>query len=512
MMTTIIYYLSFVLPAVFLLALCIFIHELGHLLGGKLVGIKARVFSIGFGKGIIKKKIGDTTYQLAPIPLGGYCQFYGEDPSEERTGEGYEFLSAHPLRRIVTVAMGPLFNLFFGIILFFVMNLVGYTTETNRIYIPERFHSGANVSPAYAAGLRTSDKIVEINEKNIREFTDIKATVMLSDGIPLKIKYERNGSFGEITLNPKKDERSGRYAIGVSPFGSNVIIQGVVKDDVAQKAGLEKMDIVEAINGISIKNPQDFVNNLKTKANQKVILSIIRSDVKKEIELTPRINEFIILRDKQNNVIMEIPESMFGTYAKENKFAIGDTEIKSFDQFKELIQSAHGKEIAVVINKESLKCRGSINPRGFIGAAPSLNPEMILVQYGFGDALIQAFVEPFEFIAVTLKGLGSVVGGKLNFRENVSGPIKIAQIAGYVAYYKGLAAFIILMAKISIVLMVMNFLPIPVVDGGHLVFFTIEAIRGKPLNEKVMQVIQTAGIVLLITLGVFVIINDILTF
>ena len=134
--------LTYILAAVILLGLCIFVHELGHLLGGKMVGIKAKVFSLGYGRGFIKKKIGDTTYQVTLIPFGGYCQFYGDEPGEERKGESYEFLSAHPLRRIVVVVMGPLFNLFFGILLFFVMNLIGYQVETNRIYIPEYFTTG----------------------------------------------------------------------------------------------------------------------------------------------------------------------------------------------------------------------------------------------------------------------------------------------------------------------------------------------------------------------------------
>ena len=97
----------------------------------------------------------------------------------------------------------------------------------------------------------------------------------------------------------------------------------------------------------------------------------------------------------------------------------------------------------------------------------------------------------------------------MNVRENLSGPIRIAKIAGDVAYYKGLSAFLILMAKISIILMVMNLLPIPVVDGGHIMFFTIELVRGKPLSEKTMERIQTVGVVFLIGLGVFVIFNDI---
>jgi regulator of sigma E protease len=99
--------------------------------------------------------------------------------------------------------------------------------------------------------------------------------------------------------------------------------------------------------------------------------------------------------------------------------------------------------------------------------------------------------------------------GRLDVRENVSGPIRIAKIAGDVAYHRGIVAFILLMAKISIILMVMNLLPIPAVDGSHIIFYTIEAIRGKPLKESIMVRIQSAGILILIILGALVIFNDI---
>ena len=110
---------------------------------------------------------------------------------------------------------------------------------------------------------------------------------------------------------------------------------------------------------------------------------------------------------------------------------------------------------------------------------------------------------------LNLKGLGMLFTGRMNVRENLSGPIRIVQIAGQVAYYKGISDFILLMAKISIILMVMNLLPIPVVDGSHLIFFTIEMIRRKPMSQKVMERIQTVGIVILALIMGFAIFNDI---
>jgi regulator of sigma E protease len=122
---------------------------------------------------------------------------------------------------------------------------------------------------------------------------------------------------------------------------------------------------------------------------------------------------------------------------------------------------------------------------------------------------VRSVTEPYYFIVMNLKGLGMLISGKMNVRENLSGPIRIVQLAGFVAYNKGIPDFIILMAQISIILMVMNLLPIPLVDGSQIVFFLVEIVRRKPMSQKVMERIQTAGLVFLILLGAFVIVNDI---
>jgi regulator of sigma E protease len=505
--------LTYILAGVVLLGLCIFVHELGHLLGGKMVGIKARVFSMGYGKGFIKKKIGDTTYQITLIPLGGYCQFYGEDPSEERSGEGYEFLSAHPLKRILTVAMGPLFNLFFGIILFFMMNLIGYTKETNRVYIPENNRSGSHMSAAYQGGIRTGDRIININGKEVDSFSDIQYSVLFSDGRKLKVTVEREGRKLVHTIVPALDTASGRYNIGVLPYGDTVLLRGIMADDVADKAGLRPMDIVTAIDGVRVKNPEEFVTLIKGKSNTELKLSIVRSGDEKIISITPRIDEYVEFReidDKgKKGMVTSIHKAGLDPFIQKGNVALNSDSIDSFDAMKSAIKQKENEIVTITIGTMKYRGRALIKQKGYIGVSPMLSPEMVDVQDGFVDAFVNALIEPFEFIALNLKGMSLMFSGKLPVRQNLAGPIRIVKFAGDVAYYQGLAAFILLMAKISIILMVMNFLPIPVVDGGHLVFFTIELIRGKPLNEKVMQAIQTVGVIVLITLGAFVIINDI---
>jgi len=496
--------LTYVAAMVVLLGLCIFIHELGHLLGGKMVGIKARVFSMGYGKGVLKKKVGDTTYQVTLIPFGGYCQFYGENPTEDRKGESFEFLSAAPWRRIVTVVMGPLFNLFFGIIIFFAMNMIGYESETNRVLIPERLMSGEHMAAAAKAGMVSGDRIIRIDNREIADFEDIQARVLFSEGRALKVTVERGNEKKELTVTPKLMKRSGHYAMGIRPYGDKIVIAGVGHGDVAEASGLQGMDVVVNLDGKEIGNEQEFIDYIKPRAGKKIVMTILRRGEEKQVVITPRVNRLITIN---GNAIMDMDnlQKLVRTMA----LSRDGERVYSADNFIEFINKNKDKE--VTLTYEKIKISGKINydDRGYIGASPTINPHKVLIQYGIGKSAVQALVDPYDFIVMNLKGFGMIFSGQMSLRENLSGPIRIAQIAGDVAYYKGLSAFILLMAKISIILMVMNLLPIPAVDGSHLVFYLIEMIRRKPINQKIMERIQVAGVLILITIGVFVIINDI---
>lgn len=507
-------YVIYIAAGIILLGLCIFVHELGHLLGGKMVGIKAKTFSIGMGKGIIKKKVGDTTYQIAPIPFGGFCQFYGEDPSEERTGQGFEFLSAHPWRRIVTVAMGPLFNLIFGIIIFFVMNLVGYTKDTNQVNVPEQLQTGKHVSAAYEAGIRSGDWIVQIGEKEIKSFADIQAIVMFSEGKTLDVKVKRNGSLLHFPVTPKKHEGTSRYEIGVGPHGSKIMVVELVEGGAAKEAGLQVMDEILSVDGNALKSEAEFTRYINSHAGRSVKLAIMRKGTMLEKVITPRLNDVIRFQpmDEKGNkgeAITIMKSKNLQKYLDKGLIVINDRKITSYNGLVGAISENRGKDISFRIDDEEYHGTAAIEKAGLIGIFQTMAPDQVKVQYGVGMALAQAFIEPYEWIVLNLKGIGMLFTGKMNVRENLSGPIRIVQIAGQVAYYKGIPDFILLMAKISIILMVMNLLPIPVVDGSHLVFFLIEIIRRKPMSQKVMERIQTVGIVILTMIMGFAIFNDI---
>ncbi len=506
--------LTYIFGAVVLLGLCIFVHELGHLLGGKLVGIKAKVFSMGYGKGFWKKKIGDTTYQITLIPFGGYCQFYGDDPSEKRTGAGYEFLSAHPMKRIVTVVMGPVFNLIFGIVLFYIMNLTGYTKETNKILIPAELTSGTYISPAYQSGLRTGDRIVAIDGKEVKAFSDIQSEVFFSDGRELEVKVQRDSETKIFRVRPSADSGEERYTLGVMPYTTGITLARVIKGSAAEQGGLSAHDIIVKIDGGYIHTPSELSESLQKGEGKDIRVDFLDKGKEKTAMLKPVLTEVFIVTssDKKKTVESFAGNEEIKQFINSGEVRIDGKPINDYTMFLADITRAAdaGHDVIIDISRTRFSGQVEIKKRYMIGIEQmGIVYETVYVKYGPGDGFVQSLIEPWDFLVMNIKGFGMLFSGKMDVRENLSGPIRIAKIAGDVLYYRGIADFILLMAKISVILMFMNLLPIPAVDGSHLVFYLIETIRGKPIDEKVMTKIQTFGVVFLIILGVFVIVNDI---
>lgn len=517
------YIITMIFGAVILLGICIFVHELGHLLGGKMVGIKAKVFSMGYGKGILKKQIGDTTYQVTLIPFGGYCQFYGDEPGEERKGEPWEFFSAPPLKRIVPVVMGPLFNLFLGIIIFFVMNLAGYERESNRVLLADEFAVPtqgeiAYVAPARKAGIRTGDRIVRVNDDAVSQFTDIQKSVFFSDGSPIRVGVDRAGAALEFTVTPEKSEK-GRFSIGVMPYISGVRVMKTLPGSAAAEAGLLPGDMIRSVDDRTVRIPDDFTGYVRERQGSRITLQVERLGKAVPVVAVPGLREEITvqlvenarLKGKNSNVI--IADGALDKIRKgitEGKVKINDDPVATYAAFLDRVRRNRDQVLRITNGADTINGIFSYRGYGFLGVETGIVQDMVMVRYGFSDSFVRAFTEPYEFIVMNLKGIGMLFSGQLNVRQNLSGPIFIAKIAGDVAYYRGISSFIILMAQISIILMIMNLLPIPMVDGSYIVIFLIEAVRKKPLSNKVMERIQYFGMALLIMLGVFIIFNDIM--
>lgn len=432
--------------ATVLLGILVFVHELGHFIVAKSLGIKVLKFSLGFGPKIIGKTVGETEYLISAFPLGGYVKMLGEEPDEELDEADKErAYNQQPLwKRFSVVFSGPLFNLVFAAAVFVVLFLSG---------VPVQKPDVGNVtegSPAARGGLVNGDTIVGINGTPVLGWDEIDVMVNESMGKPISLKVRRAGEVREVSVIPEK--RSGKnifgesreaWDIGISPLLYPVVGR-VVKGTPAEKAGMQKGDRITDIGGKELKTWQD-------------VTSIIHENPGRELKFT-------VKRDDQTLELMITPETKTET-------------------------APDGTEKTI----------------GLIGISPA--PNDVLRKFGLIRALSLGINRTWDISVLTLLSIVKLIQRVIP-AETIGGPIMIFQMAGQQASH-GAMNFFSFMAVISINLGVLNLLPIPVLDGGHLLFMGIEAVRRKPLSERVIMASQRVGLALLLILMAFAFYNDI---
>ncbi|MCB1143424.1 MAG: site-2 protease family protein [Leptospiraceae bacterium] len=540
--------LLIIIGAVLMLGVSIFIHELGHLLCGKLVGVDARIFSIGYGKGIWKKRIGNTTYQITGFPIGGYVMFKGDQYGKRLTGKKGELLSTPPLKRMIPVLGGPLFNLFLGFFLFFLLALMGDVPYSNKIFIDPY----NDFMPAYRSGLRTGDTIVSINGKPTPYFEDIFNTISLSGGDPIDLEYEREGEKKQIRIAPDIFSGGGRPTIGIEPYGKRSVVATFttgeqfrqwVKETLPEAqekvsgsgetsfsptraiAFLKDGDEILSVENIPISTVKELQQVLGKFQNKEVEIKILR---KSYPLLTPWAREEVSVRvpvlgayqlefsDMMdvNEPYFKIPTFNLSSYdpALEKKLKNLSFNGKTFASFGELKKTLKSDtEIQFQLGKLEYSATIKIIPIGLLGFRPSMkidfekNPGEVTVASAFTLAIDKIT----DNVTSSVKGLSMILTGILSAKDNLSGPIGIVQLAGLTLEY-GLFTYLDFAGRISIALMIMNLLPIPVADGGHLVLYLYEAVSGRPVPPGVIDVIFKFGLIFLLSLGLFVTFNDFL--
>ena len=437
------------LAFIFAILILVSLHEFGHYAVAKLCGVKVLRFSVGFGKPFLTRKRGDTEWCLAPIPLGGYVKMV--DTREGEVSEAdlpYAFDKQHPAKRIAIVAAGPLTNLALAVLLYGLSFSFGVTEL--RPYV-------GTVEPdtiAARAGFQSGDKIQSVNGTPVADWgsAQTEITLNLEAGKVAVVVQTASGAPAIRTIDAAGTEEAGKIAknqgyIGLMPFKITTVIGGVEKGSPADKAGLKTGDKLTAADGKPITSWQEWANLTRQSPGRKIALTYERDGQARTADIRP------------------------DTVERSDKTLIGRVGLlpqsdKAWDR-----QIRHNYRPSVV--------------------------------HAFG----MGWEKTVSYSWTTVKFFGKLISGNAS-ASHISGPLTIADIAGQSAEL-GLQSYLEFLALVSISLGVLNLLPVPVLDGGHLVFYTAEWIRGKPLGERIQNIGLRFGLALMMLMMAIAFFNDI---
>ncbi len=441
--------LTTILSFLVMIGILVVVHEYGHYLAARWSGVKVLKFSVGFGKPLFSRRLGrdQTEWAVGALPLGGYVKMLDEREGAVAGEEAHRaFNRATVWRRMAIVVAGPLANFLLAVIVFWALFIHGIPALKPIVGEPDQ------QTPAAQAGLRNGDEIVSVNGQRVETFADLQMALLESAVNKEKAAVElANGEQRELdfSLIDTGDMEDSAKSLGMVPFTPKLapVVGRVEPGGVAEKSGLKPGDRILSVNGKTIQTWQDFSKQVRAFPGKKIEVVLESGQTSRSIRMTPA---------------------------------------RTSDK---------GTEI------------------GRVGAGPKVDPVLFETlrteqRYGPVKALGQAMVKTWDTTVFSLKMLGRMVIGQVSWR-NLSGPISIADYAGQTAQ-QGWMSFLGFLAVISIGLGVINLLPIPLLDGGHLMYYIFEVFRGRPVSERVLDIGARIGMAMLGTLIFMALYNDIL--
>lgn len=416
----------------FVIGVLVFVHELGHFMAARRIGVRVLTFSLGFGPKLLKFTRGDTEYCVSAIPLGGYVKMAGENPDDQRTGSEDEFLSKTKWERFQVLIMGPAMNVILAIV---VMTFVLYQGAEVPSYETEQPVVGTVVegSAAERVGIQVGDLIVRVADRAVETWEDVFLAVMPRADKEIEVVV-RNAA-GERTLKVTPDSQTSFEMgdLGVGPTMSPQI-RGVTSGEPADLAGIQVGDIIEAIEG-DVLSSDELVERINAHPEESLRLTVRRNEMRQDIMVTPALK--------------------------------GDV--------------------------------------GLIGV--SLSPyEVRTIEPGFVEAFQLSLERNYEWSGLIFNTLIGLFTAETSPKQLV-GPVGIAQLSGGAAEM-GLVALLSLMSMISLNLGILNLLPVPVLDGGHIAIIALEGVSRRDFSMRAKERMLLVGFVALMMLMVTVIYND----
>jgi regulator of sigma E protease len=535
---------------VVLLGLLIFVHEFGHFAVARWCGVRVETFSLGFGKKIWKRKKGDTTYCISAIPFGGYVKMFGDQPGVEVSEEDkkYSFTHKKVWERMAIVLAGPLVNFFFAIFIFMVLAMSGEDIP------PSRLGDIDTTSKAYQMGFRSGDLITEIDGEKTQTIEQLHQ--IMNDKIGKKTQFKVVRETGEATSfeaqiekeenkNPLISEKFIGNIDGFQFYSKGNYV-GVTGDTPLYTIGLRPGDRIVAVNQTAVRNwrslSQEFEKltagsqvqleverlNEKSKKTEKLSLNFqAPSSVQGPITLASlKIESAEVFL---NLIVEKSPAQLAGLQPGDRIKSINAVPVTKWEDVLNSVKGFQGDaplKLEVIRGIDLLTldvlpkmtsqttALGSEDKRYTIGISPF--PNVVSeepVKFSIGNpfaALARGTSRTFESTGMILVNLARLVKGEIS-SKNIGGIISIGQ-AAHESFKRGISYYLHLMAILSVNLFILNLLPIPVLDGGHFVFYTIEAIKGSPLSLRKMEFAQQIGMALLLMLMVYALYNDVTKF
>ena len=541
LISTVVPYIKAAFLAIIPLGFLIFIHELGHFYAAKRCGIKVNTFSVGFGPKLIGMQRGETEYRLSWLPFGGYVQMEGENPSEQ-TGAPGEFASASVGSRAFVVAAGPVVNLLFGVLVYWLVFATGFDRDATRLIggltgMPlgetEKVQIGwvADDGAGAAGGIMPGDTLVSVNGEPIRHWSTFQTRVFTSANKTLDIIVERAGEPQAISVKPDAipTVRGDIGKISVSS-GDETVVDHVSEGSFAAQAGIQTGDIIESINGERLYNVPYFgygvwhptadwmgekrkmlYNNINEN-REALVLGIRRAEETRTLEMPV---DWRVIASVQEGGIAEDAGIQNGdALLTLNGEAVNEATLHSqliaANQPIEIGLMRQGTLKHVTLSGETessetdpehimfgLMWQTSLSGMQLDSKKPPLPEYSIFTAFGKG---VEATWLTFTAIGRTLQQL---IGGDVS-PKHLAGPVGIATATSNMFNRLGLSSVIFFIGFISINLAIVNLLPIPIADGGHLLFFAVEKIRGKPMPRKAQEIVQQVTIVLMIAFFLYV--------
>ncbi len=420
-----------ILAFAFVIGVLIFVHELGHFLAARRVGVRVLTFSVGFGPRLIGFTRNGTDYCVSAVPLGGFVKMAGETAGDEQTGKPDEFLSKSRWQRFQILIMGPVMNLVLAVgLLAFVLYQGAYVPAYREMTpVVGAIEKG---SPAEQGGLAVGDTILRADDQAVPTWEDLQAYIAGKARREVTLLVERAGQSKTFQVVPT----AGKYEvgdIGVFPV-THPKVRSVTPGDPADKAGIKANDVVVQVNDRPISYARQLSEEIGKHANDPIVVRILRDGRAQDIHVTP----------------MQ---------------------------------------------------RGSL---GVIGIG--ISDEVKRIEPGLLESVKLSVMENWENAGLIFKTLGGLFTGATSPKQ-LMGPVGIAQLSGESAQ-NGIVPLLGLMAQISLNLGLLNLMPIPVLDGGHILIILLEGLARRSFSTRVKERMLLAGFVLLMLLMVTVIYND----